>query len=407
MAEIEHRHLRSALEFAVLMASEGQKRKPALPYPRELKPFFNKPRLPSTALGRLRRVIDDDPVFRARLAAGALPELVDEIGRLWLEHRDGWVDAASELAAEIDAVAKSDDVQAQLRRADKRRDAAEQVAARTRVELIQRNEFIELQATEVDELRAEVAKAGELLAEMKVELSDVRMEIRHARDREAAAVAKAQTAADERRSVRDQPVPAQDPETAQVPDHSDHSDDIAAAAETARRLVAQLETLLVPHQEDDVEAAPRERRSQRAPLVLPGGVIASSGEAAEFLARSDAQLIIDGYNVAKLGWPNRPLGEQRDVLLDAVENLARRFGTDVTVIFDGASVVGAHASRRRLARVVYSPEGTIADDVIRDEVKRIPANHAVVVVTNDAEIVRDVRGDGANVVPSNALLAIL
>ena len=404
MAEIEHRHLRSALEFAVLMASEGQKRKPALPYPRELKPFFNKPRLPSTALGRLRRVIDDDPVFRARLAAGALPELVDEIGRLWLEHRDGWVDAASELAAEIDAVAKSDDVQAQLRRADKRRDAAEQVAARTRVELIQRNEFIELQATEVDELRAEVAKAGELLAEMKVELSDVRMEIRHARDGEAAAVAKAQTAADERRSVRDQPVPAQDPETAQVPDHSD---DIAAAAETARRLVAQLETLLVPHQEDDVEAAPRERRSQRAPLVLPGGVIASSGEAAEFLARSDAQLIIDGYNVAKLGWPNRPLGEQRDVLLDAVENLARRFGTDVTVIFDGASVVGAHASRRRLARVVYSPEGTIADDVIRDEVKRIPANHAVVVVTNDAEIVRDVRGDGANVVPSNALLAIL
>jgi hypothetical protein len=29
------------------------------------------------------------------------------------------------------------------------------------------------------------------------------------------------------------------------------------------------------------------------------------------------------------------------------------------------------------------------------------------VVTNDAEIVRDVRADGANVVPSNALLAIL
>ncbi len=404
MVEIEHRHLRSALEFAVLMASEGQKRKPILPYPKELKPFFNKPRLPSAALGRLRRVIDDDPVFRARLAAGALPELVDEIGRLWLEHGDGWADTASELAAQIDAVAESGDVQAQLRRADKRRDAAEQVAARTRAELIQRNEFIELQATEVDELRAEVAQAGELLAEMKAEMADVRMEIRHARDREAAAVAKAQTAADERRSVRDQPAPAQAPEPVQVPDHSD---DIAAAAEAARRLAAQLETLLVPHQEDDVEAAPRERRSQRAPLVLPGGVIASSGEAAEFLARSDAQLIIDGYNVAKLGWPNRPLAEQRDVLLDAVENLTRRFGTDVTVVFDGASVVGAHASRRRLARVVYSPEGTIADDVIRDEVKRIPANHAVVVVTNDAEIVRDVRVDGANVVPSNALLAIL
>ena len=77
------------------------------------------------------------------------------------------------------------------------------------------------------------------------------------------------------------------------------------------------------------------------------------------------------------------------------------------MIFDGASVVGAHASRRRLTRVVYSPAGIIADDVIRDEVKRIPANNAVVVVTNDAQIVRDVRRDGANVVPSNAFLSIL
>ena len=32
-------------------------------------------------------------------------------------------------------------LQAQLRRADKRRNAAEQVAARTRVELLQRNEL--------------------------------------------------------------------------------------------------------------------------------------------------------------------------------------------------------------------------------------------------------------------------
>ena len=112
MAEIEHKHLRSALEFAVHMASEGQKRKPTFPYPRQLKPFFNVQRLPNAALGRLRRVIDDDPVFRTRLAAGAVPELVDEIGRLWLEHGEGWADAASELAAQIDAAAESDDAQA-------------------------------------------------------------------------------------------------------------------------------------------------------------------------------------------------------------------------------------------------------------------------------------------------------
>jgi hypothetical protein len=68
-AGIEHRHLRSALEFAILMAAEGQKRKPALPFPKDLKPLFNKARLPNSALGRLRRCIEGDPVFRTRLSA--------------------------------------------------------------------------------------------------------------------------------------------------------------------------------------------------------------------------------------------------------------------------------------------------------------------------------------------------
>ena len=67
---------------------------------------------------------------------------------------------------------------------------------------------------------------------------------------------------------------------------------------------------------------------------------------------------------------------------------------------------GAHADRRRMVRVVYSPEGVTADDVIRDEVDRLPADRGVVVVTNDAEIVRDVRAAGTNVLPSNALIAV-
>ena len=136
-------------------------------------------------------------------------------------------------------------------------------------------------------------------------------------------------------------------------------------------------------------------------------MIPSSGEAAQFFVRSDSEILIDGYNVAKLGWPRLDLEEQRNRLLDSVENVVRRFGADVTVVFDGASIVGAHTGRRRLTRVVFSPEGVTADDVIRDEVRRIPASRAVVVVTNDAEIVRDVRADGANVIPSNALLTIL
>jgi len=408
MAGVEHKHLRSALEFAVLMASEGQKRKPALPSPKELKPFFNKPRIPSTALGRLRRVIDNDPVFRTRLAAGALPELVDDIGRLWLEHRDDWEVQAAELAALIEDAAESGDSRAKLRRAEKRRDAAEQVAARTRVELLHRDEVVDVQSTEIDDLRAEVAKAADMLAEMKAELTDVRMEIRHARDREAAAVTRAATADSEVARLRSR-IDHHAPAAVAPAPLPDHRNEIAAASASARLLADQLDALLPATA--NATAAPRERQSgtgatRRTPLRLPGGVIGSSAQAAEHLARSDAAFLLDGYNVAKLGWPNRPLQQQRDALLDAVENLVRRFGTDMTVVFDGASIVGAHATRRSQVRVVFSPEGTIADDVIRDEVKRLPADRSVVVVTNDAEIVRDVRAGGANVVPSNALLAL-
>ena len=89
MSEVEHRHLRSALEFAVLIAAEGQKRRPPLDFPKELKPFLAAHRISTTALGRIRRIIEDDDAFRSALAGGALPELVDDVGRLWLVGQAG------------------------------------------------------------------------------------------------------------------------------------------------------------------------------------------------------------------------------------------------------------------------------------------------------------------------------
>jgi predicted RNA-binding protein with PIN domain len=259
----------------------------------------------------------------------------------------------------------------------------------------------------VEGLRADVVKAEDEAAELRAELVDLRIEARHARDREAAAKARLAAALpgpsmlDGRSSEATNPV-----EEAPPPVAAERAGiDPAAVVDLARathELAGRLEALLPS------EASRADRRAEtRAPLRLPGGVIASSAEAAEFLLRSDAAVLVDGYNVAKLAWPSRSLEGQRNHLLDAVENLARRFGSDLTVVFDGANVVGSHAGRRRLVRVVWSPEGVIADDVIRDEVRRLPTARAVVVVTNDAEIVADVKALGANVVPSNALLAVL
>ena len=183
-------------------------------------------------------------------------------------------------------------------------------------------------------------------------------------------------------------------------------DEIALAARALGDRITALAASLGPVVTSSDTQAERVTEHRR-PVRLPGGVIASSRSAAEFLLRTDAAVVVDGYNVAKLGWPADRLDEQRRRLLDGLENLARRYGTDITVIFDGATVVGAHADRRRMVRVAYSPEGVIADDVIRDEVRRLPPTRSIVVVTDDAEIVADVRALGANVVPSNALLAAL
>lgn len=405
---IEHRHLRSAVEFAVLIAAEGQKRKPPLPFPPELRPHFSSRRIPNSALGRLRRSIEADPVFRSRLAAGALPELVDDIGRLWLAHRTGWERAARRLIAERESTTEDDDLRARLARAERRRAAAEQATVRAQAEIARLAAQVEAQHDEIELLRADTTKAEEAHGEVRAELVDVRNEIRHARDREAAAEKKLATVTAERDAARD--------ELARATDAHDDVDaepaalvpqvgELEEAAAAARRLADRLDGL-VPRPPD--RAAPRAPgRARRSPLPMPPGVISTSAAAAGFLAGSGALMIVDGYNVAKLGWPTRDLAGQRDALLAALEQLANRFGTEISVVFDGAEVVGAHSDRRRFVRVSYSPAGVTADDVIRDEVGRIPVERAVVVVSNDAEVVRDGRARGANTLPSNALLAIV
>ncbi len=407
-ADVEHRRLRSALEFAVTIAGEAQKAKIPLAVPKEVAAFVGSPRLPNSALGRVRRAIERDPAFRERVGRGAVPELVDEVGRLWLQRPTGWEERVHELVSAAEEGEREGSLRRQLTRAEKRRLAAERVAARARAELTDRDARIAELTRIVDELRADVVKAHDEREEARAELIDARNEARHARDREAAAVARlasAERARDQARehaetagTVRDEVLAARADAVASVAE-------VESAAHAARALAIQLESLL-PSGDGDDAVAPA-RPAERTPLAIPGGVRSASPRAAEHLVRSDAAVLIDGYNVAKLGWPEEPLAAQRDRLLDAVENLARRFGTDVTVVFDGTSVIGAHTRRRRLVRVVYSPEGVIADDVIRDEVRRLPTSRPVVVVTNDAEIVRDVRAAGANTVRSDDLLAIL
>jgi predicted RNA-binding protein with PIN domain len=401
---LDARHLRPALEYAVLIAAEGQKLKPPLAHPPGLRKYMKMSRIPTASLPALRRLVEGDDDFRSRIARGAVPELVDEVGRLWLQRPVGWEGEVRRLVADAEAAEQDADAARRLKRAEKRREAAEQVAARTRAELVSLTEQVGERDEVIEALRSDLVKVTDEVEALRAELVDVRLEARHARDRERAAVEKL----DATEAARDAALAAQgeaeglrDEVLADRATLAAERSDLARLAATAESLAEQLAALASPP--DSGRPEPVRRKA----LPLPGGVLGDSDAAGEHLLRSGASVLVDGYNVAKLAWPDLDLPGQRVVLLDAVENLVKRYGSDVTVVFDGADVPGAAADGRRVVRVMYSPEGVIADDVIRSEVRRLPPTRQVVVVTNDRQIIQDVRALGANTMSSDQLLALM
>ena len=128
----------------------------------------------------------------------------------------------------------------------------------------------------------------------------------------------------------------------------------------------------------------------------------------QLLSMPRVHLIVDGYNVTKNAWPDTSLEIQRDRLLGGLAPLATRTGAEMTVVFDAADTVERPLVKRpRGVRVLYSPYGVIADDVIRELVAAEPGGRPVVVVTSDQAVVDDVRRAGARVVASLALSRLL
>jgi hypothetical protein len=401
---IEHRALRSAIEFAVAIAAEGQKLKPPLAYPAELKPFLRTSRVPTAALGKLRRAIEADDEFRRRLAAGAMPELVDTVGIEWLRHEDGWEDRAAPLVAAAETAATRAEDERALHRAERRREAAEQAAVRTRAELVALQSRVDELSRQLDTAREAVTGVRGELEQLREELAAARREVRHANDRADAARARLAGAEADRDAATHRAEAAEVQRDSLLADRAERGGvevsgaqviELRDLARSARGLADRLSSL--------IEVG----TTGRVALPLPGGVARDSFKATEYLLRAPGGLVlIDGYNVAKLAWPDDELERQRIRCLDFADDIARRFGSDITVVFDGADVVGAHAPRRRMARVVYSKPGVIADDVIRAEVRAAPVERAVVVVTNDQAVRRDVAAAGANWITSDAFLAL-
>jgi hypothetical protein len=401
--EVPDRALQSALEFAIGIASVGSRLRPALPFPAGLKPFLKFHKLPPASLGAARAAIEGDPEFHRRLGLVATAELIDEVGMLWLTRPEGWAHEAQRVLAtaadERDLADEANDA----RREGRRREAAETAAARARLEVADLKDALTLEREQLLHVTRERDRLTKELAAAAARARDAEARLRRNDAGQQAVSDLADAVNEELASLRVELAAAQAARDAALTVRAGE----VSMVEVERMRALLLEALSLTGGEVSAAKSTRRRPHARTPLAIPGGVYGNSGAAAEHLLRVPGVLVlVDGYNVAKLGWPALTLEHQRQRCIDVAESLARRWGTDLHVVFDGASVVGAHSSARRVVRVSYSPEGVLADDVLRAEVAALDAARPVVVVTNDQAVIVDVRAMGANVVASDIFLAL-
>ncbi|HZG94478.1 MAG TPA: NYN domain-containing protein [Mycobacteriales bacterium] len=417
----------------VALAAERLGQLPADEIPGALRQFarFTPAKRARLAAAPLATAVDADPVFRSSVAQAvraAYPELVgaldagapppaadpfDAAAAAYLCRTPGWPDVVRHAADVLESAAA-------------RTAAATDAAGTARLS--------EQLAAAKSAVKVERERARAEIAAVRSELDDARRRLRMATEAQRAAEAAAETASAERDKLR------------RAAERLGTSSE--AELKRARARLAELESQL-----EQVRRAGRESRSLdelrlwllvdtltnaaqglRRELALPPtearpadaivdrlqSARGSEPASGRGLAPDDAawleslvavpgvHLVVDGYNVTKTGYGTLPLEAQRTRLVQGVASLAARTGAEVTVVFDGAErLTGAAPTTPRRVRVIFSPVGRLADDVILSLVRAEPPGRPVVVVSSDAEVADGARAAGARAVASPALLGLL
>ena len=390
--------VRPGVEWAIEFIRTHRQTDPGFRYPSKLRQFLGKANLTATDVRIIRRLIDHDEAFRT-LEAASISHEANPVVRLWIERPDGWEAALHEIAAEDERRHEAERGANEAARERRRREAAEtraRTAEAARDDAVARLDGVESQLAQAQQRQGELERE---LGDVRAELTETRNELRHERDRLAAARQRLEDAAEGERDAANAVERAEQLRDEAMRDRSltvAESADLHEVLEQARRLAERI-----------IEISPGPERRTRAPLSVPGRYAGDPIGAARHLVGTGATVIVDGYNVAKRWRPDADLRTQRDVLIAAAEVMVTRHGADVVVVFDGDEVVGSHRSGRSPIRVMWSPRGTTADDVIRAEVQRLPLSRALVVVTDDRAIIDDVRAAGANHVSSATFIGLL
>jgi predicted RNA-binding protein with PIN domain len=392
----------------------------------------------------LRKVADFAPARRARLGAGAMTAALesdeDFRQRVAVQVNDGLprpLATATELAGEESPVTAA--ALAWLLRPDGWEDALGAALARLAERPRARDD------AEVDRLRQQVGSAEkatsdlrsryrEEVAGLKGENATLRRKLGEARSalREALAAAEqAGRTADELRRRAEAAAAAAEKELRQLRARVARLEEEARAGRRAGRAERDESNLRARLLLDSViDAAAGLRRELALPPAsgTPGERLEASlasegtrdpssagslGPASpalleQYLALPRARLIVDGYNVSKSAWPASSLEDQRNRLLRGLAPVVARTRVEATVVFDAAaSSARPVVATPRGVKVVFSPEGVIADRVIADLVAAEPEGRVVIVVSSDQEVARDASKAGARSVSAEALVGLL
>lgn len=388
------------------------------------------PRLPPP----VRRVADFAPQRRARLGSSAITDALgdddfrERVGtqlaarpgggaedpatvaaRAWLVRAEGWEDELAEGVRAVRVRPKAPDERArqELERLRGRLTDAEQALREQRA----------AHRAQLDQVKAENAVLRRKLGDTRA----AEKEARAATDRARAEAADALAAATERAAALDR-------ENRRLRGQLDRWEEESGRARRDGRTEREEATLRARMLLDTVlDAAAGLRRElalpaapatpgERAEDRLGGARTAAATTASatspavleQLLTMPRSRLLVDGYNVSKSAWPASALDAQRTRLVTALAPLVARTGAETTVVFDAAeSDHRPPVNAPRGVRVLFSPRGVIADDVLRDLVAAEPEGRVVVLVTADQAVARDVAREGARVVPPDVLLDLL
>jgi predicted RNA-binding protein with PIN domain len=376
---------------------------------------------------QLAAALTSDPLFRQRIGArvleaagelgaavrdGTHPAAADpaEVAALaYLIRPAGWLGMVADAEAALRAEADEAAITGQLRAAEQRVARAEHDRAVAR--------------TEADKLRDELARLREEAAGLREENRTLSRSLREAvvkekRASELLATERgrlARSTADHEAEVRRLRGRLADLEadagaSRQTASRARQVDDarlwllletIGQAAIGLRRELALEPTDVLPADAVAQDAAQRSGGPTQAARALAAD---DPQRLDQLLALPRAHLVVDGYNVTKTGYPEISLEQQRSRLISGIGGLAAQTGAEVTVVFDGAERVVGLPPAPRGVRVLFSPKGQTADELIRRLVRAEPPGRPVVVISSDKEVADGVRHHGAYPLSSLTLI---